>query len=426
MEVPAGGVVSSVSAEELLANQDPKGGSARATPRPATGAVAKYKSGTMASGLANIDVDISNAKGLWLVVSDAGDGLGCDWADWIAPELVGADGKVTSLTELKWVSASTGFGEVGIDKSVQGGPLRIAKHTFPHGIGTHAPSIIQYDLPPGVYQRFKSKAGLDFGGTQQGCGSTVEFLVFTDKPRRNVASPTTKAALPHPNGPEAAEASMKTFTAAPGLEATLFASEPMLVNPADMDIDANGRVWVTEGANYRAWANTTNGPLRAGGDRIVILEDTKGAGKADKATTFYQGLDINTALGICVLGNKVIVSCAPNVFIFTDNGPGQSPTKELLFTGISGVQHDHAIHAFTFGPDGKLYFNFGNAGKQLRDKNGNPIVDVDGNRVEDKGQPYREGMVFRCNLDGTDLEVLANNFRNNYEVAVDSFGTLWH
>jgi hypothetical protein len=53
------------------------------------------------------------------------------------------------------------------------------------------------------------------------------------------------------------------------------------------------------------------------------------------------------------------------------------------------------------------------------------VVDLDGNPVTDAGAPYRMGMVFRCNIDGTDLETLGWNFRNNYEVAVDSFGTLW-
>src|SRR5207302_294995 len=161
----------------------------------------------------------------------------------------------------------------------------------------------------------------------------------------------------HTYGPAAAQADMAKMIVAEGLEATLFASEPMLVNPCDMDVDERGRVWITEGANYRQWSKP---PLRAEGDRIVILEDTDGDGKADKATTFYQGLDINSALGICVLGKKVIVSCAPNVFIFTDeDGDGKADKKEVLFTGIKGVQHDHAVHAFVFGPDGKLYFNFG-------------------------------------------------------------------
>jgi hypothetical protein len=54
-----------------------------------------------------------------------------------------------------------------------------------------------------------------------------------------------------------------------------------------------------------------------------------------------------------------------------------------------------------------------------------PVVDLDGNEVNNHGKPYRMGMVFRCNLDGSEVETLAWNFRNNYEVAVDSFGTMW-
>jgi len=216
------------------------------------------------------------------------------------------------------------------------------------------------------------------------------------------------------------EETRKALVVGEGLEVGVFASEPMFANPCDMDVDAKGRVWVTEGWNYRA------SKLRPEGDRVVIMEDTDGDGKADKATTFYQGPEINSALGICVLGNRVIVSCAPNVFLFTDtDGDGKADKKEVLFSGIKGVQHDHAIHAFNFGPDGKLYFNFGNAGEQLMDKDGKPVVDIYGNVVNAKGQPYRQGMVFRCNLDGSEVETLAHNFRNNYEVAVDSFGDMW-
>src|SRR5207245_10006497 len=53
------------------------------------------------------------------------------------------------------------------------------------------------------------------------------------------------------------------------------------------------------------------------------------------------------------------------------------------------------------------------------------VVDLDGKEVSSHAKPYQMGMVFRCNLDGGDVETLAWNFRNNYEVAVDSFGTLW-
>ena len=105
------------------------------------------------------------------------------------------------------------------------------------------------------------------------------------------------------SGPEAAREQLKAMTPADGLDVTLFASEPMVVNPADMDVDAKGRVWVTEGANYRISKRMHQkwGELRAGGDRIIILEDTNGNGAADSVKTFYQDSSVNTALGVCVL-----------------------------------------------------------------------------------------------------------------------------
>lgn len=213
--------------------------------------------------------------------------------------------------------------------------------------------------------------------------------------------------------------------AANGLQAQLFASEPMIGNPTNIDVDARGRVWVCEALNYRPQLNPEN-PQRPEGDRIMILEDRNGDGTADTAKVFYQGTDVNAALGVAVLGNKVIVSCSPNVFLFTDtNGDDKADTKEILFSHVGGVQHDHAIHSFTFGPDGKLYFNFGNEGQQLFDKRGKPMKDKWGKEVNNNGKPFRQGMAFRINADGTELEVLGHNFRNNYEAAVDSYGTLW-
>src|SRR5437870_2383612 len=247
------------------------------------------------------------------------------------------------------------------------------------------------------------------------------------------------AANPAGFGPEAARAAMTNFTVAEGLQLSLFASEPMVRNPTDMDVDAQGRVWITEGVNYRSSFQKW-GVLQREGDRIVILEDTTGDGAADKETVFYQDPSINAALGICVLGNHVIVSDSPHVFVLTDtDGDGKADKRELLFTGISGKDHDHGVHAFVFGPDGKLYFNMGNEGKQLYypvnkqlplhgaiDKvEMKPVIDLAGNEVNNRGKPYRMGMVFRCNSDGSGVETLGWNFRNNYEVAVDSFGTLW-
>ncbi len=212
---------------------------------------------------------------------------------------------------------------------------------------------------------------------------------------------------------------------APGLRVQLFASEPQMLSPTAIDVDHLGRVWVCEAVNYRHFRNPYN-EERSEGDRILVVEDTDHDGAADKTTVFYQGTDIDSPHGVCVLGDRVIVSAGDRVIVFRDTDGDLKPDEKVsLFTGISGVQHDHGIHSFMPGPDGKLYFNFGNEGKQIYTPDGKPVVDLAGNVINDSRNPYQQGMVFRCDPDGSNVETLGWNFRNNWEVCVDSFGTMW-
>jgi putative membrane-bound dehydrogenase-like protein len=360
-----------------------------------------------------IDVDVSNAKELFLVVTDGGNGFGADWADWAEPRLLMADGSEKKLTEIEWKSAQAGFGNVRVNSNAGGQSLRSAGKAIEYGIGTHANSVIAFNLPAGA-KRFKARGALDEGGTKQGSGTSVEFRVYTGNPGPLKA---TDASISHEP-----DESTEQLDVHPELTVQLFASEPMMLSPASIDIDHRGRVWVCEVVNYRKH----NGE-RAEGDRILILEDTDGDAKADKSTVFHQGRDVDSAHGICVLGNKALISCGDDVFwLIDDNGDDKADRKELMFTKIGGAQHDHGIHAFHFGPDGRLYFNFGNAGKQLCDAKGELITDIHGVKCTNQNnRPYQQGMVFRCELDGSHVEVLAWNFRNNWEIAVDSFGTMW-
>jgi putative membrane-bound dehydrogenase-like protein len=361
----------------------------------------------------DIDVSLEGAKELFLVVTDGGNGFAADWADWAEPRLILADGSEKKLTEIEWKSAQSGWGSVRVNSNCEGQTLRSAGKIIEYGLGTHANSVIAFNLPAGT-KRFKARGALDEGGTKQG-STSVEFSVYTENPGPLQASAVAGASH------EPAD-STEQLDVHPELTVQLFASEPMMASPASIDIDHRGRVWVCEVINYRKH----NGE-RAEGDRILILEDTDGDAKADKSTVFHQGRDVDSAHGICVLGNKALISCGDDVFwLIDDNGDDKADRKELLFTKIGGAQHDHGIHAFHFGPDGRLYFNFGNAGKQLCDKNGNLITDIHGVKCTNQNnRPYQQGMVFRCELDGSNVEVLAWNFRNNWEVAVDSFGTMW-
>ncbi|MDB6170556.1 MAG: hypothetical protein JWM88_3420, partial [Verrucomicrobia bacterium] len=252
--------------------------------------------------LADIDVSVKGAKELYLVVSDEG-ADSCDWSDWLEPKLVMADGSMKSLTELAWKTAVAGHGKVAIGKSYGGTALKVAEQTF-NGIGTHAASTIVYDLPEGV-ERFKARVAIDDGGMIRAgkpSDAKVRFYVYTEKP----AAPT--AGEP---GPPLVPTTM--FTVPEGLEVTLWATSPMLFNPTNIDFDAEGRLYVAEGVNYRG-----KGGRRKEGDRIVVLEDTTGSGVADKSTVFVQDPNLAAPLGVAVFENKVIVSQPPDMLVYTD------------------------------------------------------------------------------------------------------------
>ncbi len=365
--------------------------------------------------LVDIDVRINGVQDLFLVVTDAGDGFQCDWADWLEPTLHSKK-KTLALTDTKWVSASSGFGNVRNNANCVGKPISVDGKAYKGAaIGTHANSVIHFKVPKG-FNRFTAKGALDSGGTSQSNGNStsVAFAVFADAPPAGGAKPTDSSV----RDPENAIAGIKI---ADDIQATLCASEPHLKSLTNLDIDDRGRVWVCDVMNYRH-----NNNSRPEGDRILILEDTTGDGVMDKVKTFYQGRDIDTAMGLCVLGNQVIVTATPTVWKFTDtNGDDIPDKKEALFTETGRPQHDHSAHSFLFGPDGKLYWNFGNTGQQVKDAQGNTVIDIHGRPVVDNGKPFYGGMPFRCDMDGTNFEVLAHNFRNNWETTVDSFGTLW-
>ncbi|MCH2365496.1 MAG: NPCBM/NEW2 domain-containing protein, partial [Planctomycetes bacterium] len=189
-DVPAGGVPSAnPSKDDLVAaikgKKVAKKAGKLAPPKPGVKPV--FKSPVVTSltpGCSiKVDVDIRGAKELYLVASDGGNGHSCDWADWGEPRLVGPKGE-KKLTELKWTSASSGFGSVKVNRNCQGESLRMGGKDVPYGLGVHANSVISYKLPAG-YHRFRAQAGLDNGGTDQGaCGnaSSVQFQVYTGNP----------------------------------------------------------------------------------------------------------------------------------------------------------------------------------------------------------------------------------------------------
>ena len=134
------------------------------------------------------------------------------------------------------------------------------------------------------------------------------------------------------------------FVVPEDLEVTLWANSPMLFNPTNMDIDIDGRIWVAEGVRYRKHFDR-----QAEGDRIVVLQDTTGDGKADSTHTFVQEPILIAPLGVAVMDNKIVVSQPPHLIVYTDEDRDLKfdPAKdkrEILLTGFNGQNHDHSPH----------------------------------------------------------------------------------
>ena len=389
-----------------------------------------------------VDAPLKGAKKLYLVVTDEGD-KSCDWADWLEPKLIMADGSVKDLTSLKWTEAKSGSGKVNVGKTNAGGALMVEKKTYTSGIGTHATSVVVFDLPAGA-ERFKAKVAIDDGGMVHAgapSSASVRFLVFTEAPSLdgNLGKGGKVAKPSLTEGPTLVQPEM--FTVPEGFEVTVWATSPLLFNPTNMDFDAQGRLYVAEGVNYRGKAGR-----RPEGDRIVILEDTTGSGRADKSTIFVQDTKLEAPLGVAVLDDKVIVSQPPDLIVYTDvNRDGKFDPRvdkrEVLLTGFNGRQHDHSLHSLTAGPDGLWYFNQGNTGAQFTDKSGrtfrmgSPYVHANGKGAvdpstiagmkSDDGNVWIGGFTARMNPDGTGVKIMGHNYRNSFEQTITSLGDIF-
>lgn len=147
------------------------------------------------------------------------------------------------------------------------------------------------------------------------------------------------------------EAELKSFRMAEGFEVNLFAADPLIAKPIQMNFDARGRLWVATSSVYPQVI-----PGEIPNDKIVILEDTDGDGKADKATVFAEGLFIPTGIepgdGGCYVANSTEI-----VHLKDTKGDGKADQRRVLLSGFGTEDTHHIIHTFRWGPDGALYFN---------------------------------------------------------------------
>jgi putative heme-binding domain-containing protein len=162
-----------------------------------------------------------------------------------------------------------------------------------------------------------------------------------------------------PNGTHlflSGEEAIKQMTVAKGLKVTLFADEtmfPELAKPVQMAWDTQGRLWVAVWPNYPHWK-----PGEPYNDKLLILEDTDGDGKADKVTVFADGLQNPT--GFEFYNGGVIVAQAPDLIFLKDTkGTGKADYRERIISGLDTADTHHTSNSFVLDPGGALYFQEG-------------------------------------------------------------------
>ncbi len=164
--------------------------------------------------------------------------------------------------------------------------------------------------------------------------------------------PVSRPILRDPDAPDP-EIERQSFKVADGFEVSLFAADPLINKPIQMAFDAKGRLWV---------ATTTKYPQIKPGedqdDKIIILEDTKGAGRADKASVFADHLIIPT--GVLPAGDGCYTfDDTKLLFLHDRDGDGYAEDTEIVLSGFGTEDSHHKGHVLRFSPGGNLYFNQG-------------------------------------------------------------------
>jgi quinoprotein glucose dehydrogenase len=254
---------------------------------------------------------------------------------------------------------------------------------------------------------------------------------------------------PHvePASDEARQA-LASFKIPDGFQVELYAAEPMFANPVCFWPDTNGRFYVAESfrlhqgvtdirehmdwldddlacktvadrvAMYQKHLGDRFPEFTRAYERVSLLRDTDGDGFADSSTVFADGFNAaadGIGAGLLEHEGDVYFTCIPSLWrLHDDDGDGRAEQKTVLTTGygvrVAFLGHD--MHGLRIGPDGLLYFSIGDRGFHIETENGlvsNPDT----------------GAVFRCNLDGSGLEVFATGLRNPQELVFNEWGDLF-
>ncbi len=231
------------------------------------------------------------------------------------------------------------------------------------------------------------------------------------------------------------------------LKLELFAEHPMLVTPTGIDVDHLGRVWVLESNTHFPPDGYQGHPS----DRLLVLQDTDGDGKADKTTVFADGfkfamsvavqpvwLEVAEGLGLRAKGQKEEKTLPPSVpqplalssqpvFVATrgeivrlrdtNNDLVADERIQLVHLETAGNYPHNGLAGLAFDALGWMYFGFGeNLGADYK------IIGSDGVTLSGGGEG---GNMYRCRPDGSKLEKWATGFWNPHASCFDAFGRLF-
>jgi len=255
---------------------------------------------------------------------------------------------------------------------------------------------------------------------------------------------------PQIEGPSAeGKQAIDSFRLAPSTGVELVAAEPNVANPVAFAFDEQGRIYVCETFRQKKGVEDNRGHMywlmddlkaltvedrraymikhhpelqeewTANHDRIRQLSDSDGDGRYETATVFAEGFNdlvAGTGAGVLTFEGAVYYTCIPELWklVDTDND-GVANDYNALYTGF-GVRfafRGHDMHGLALGPDGRIYFSIGDRGYNVETPDGRTLVKPD------------TGAVFRCERDGSNLEVFAYGLRNPQELAFDDEGRLF-
>src|SRR5262245_50949711 len=144
------------------------------------------------------------------------------------------------------------------------------------------------------------------------------------------------------------EIERKSFKVAEGYEVNLFAVDPLLAKPIQMNFDARGRLWIASSETYPQIK-----PGQKASDKILVLEDTKGVGKADKVTVFADGLLIPTGVEPGD-GGAYVANSTELVHLSDTDGDGKADKRRIVLSGFGTEDTHHILHTLRWGHDGNL------------------------------------------------------------------------